>query len=76
MSNPDTNQELTYAPPREALKIFGGSMSYSEFRQNNNYVDIIYEPSIPLIAFLEETTPINDTSRKLTPDQNLFSFMN
>ena len=53
---------LQYAPPREALKIFGGHMTIEEFRKNNNYVDIIYEPSVPLVSYLDETNISNDNN--------------
>lgn len=54
-------KSLTYAPNKETLKIFGGTLSYEEFHQiHQKKIKVIYEPLIPLVCFLEENTPIFD----------------
>ncbi len=54
----ETFVPLVYAPPREALKIFGGCLTTEEYRKNNSYCRMIYEPSIPISAHFEANTPI------------------
>ncbi len=53
---------LKYAPPKESLKIFGGTLSIDEFRDNNKYINVIYPPVIPLVSYFEENAPIEHES--------------
>lgn len=52
--------EVTYAPIRESLKIFGGTLSYEEFHKNNKTVNFITQPMVPLMCFIEENYPENN----------------
>ena len=60
----DKHIKIKLAPPREVLKIFGGSLSSSEFRKNNaNYnkkYNMIYPPMISIIPQQELTFLDND----------------
>ena len=54
-------QDLSYAPKRECLKIFGGTLTYPEFHKNNHtIVNIVTHPMIPLLCFIEENYPVMD----------------
>ena len=54
----DSNQ-LTYAPPREALKIFGGTLTFEEFHAHNHHVEISDAPIVPLHCFLQENIALD-----------------
>lgn len=54
---------LVYAPSKDTLKIFGGTLSYEEFHQNHQRnVKVTYQPLIPLVCFLEENVQIVDNN--------------
>lgn len=53
-------QQLEYAPPREVLKKFGGSLDFVDFHQTRAKVSIVYHPMIPLKSVIEENTLLSD----------------
>lgn len=55
---PHCTEKLNYAPPREALKMYGGTLSYEEFHQNNKIVNILHVPKVPLLCSIEENIPV------------------
>jgi hypothetical protein len=68
---------IQYAPPRESLKLFGGVLSYNEFHSHshsNGDINIIYEPMIPLISYIEENIPIEANDSELLERRGLQSF--
>ena len=58
-----SDSELHYAPPREALKMFGGYMTHEEFHRNRNIVNVIYQPLEPIDYFIEENILIEDENK-------------
>lgn len=46
--------DVKEAPPRETLKIFGGSLTIEEFREKKTILKLIYPPIITIIPDLEE----------------------
>jgi hypothetical protein len=72
---------IHYAPPRESLDIFGGVLSYIEFhRHSSREINIIYEPMIPLVSYIEENIPIEENIATnndvlVPPQRGLQSFL-
>jgi len=68
---------LKYAPPREALKIFGGYMLHDEFHNNRNIIEVNYDYLKPLDYFIEENILIEDNKQCVidTKDNNLANFV-
>jgi len=54
LTNSYDNEKLIYAPPKESLKKFGGSLTIEEFRKNGKVINVIYPPMISIIPQLEE----------------------
>lgn len=52
-------QPTKEAPPREMLKIFGGSMTIKEFRKNNKHFAYLPIPMIRLNPLIEKHTNIS-----------------
>jgi len=46
--------ELTHAPERETLKMFGGILTIDEFRKNQNTYAMVFPPMLSIIPQLEE----------------------
>lgn len=51
--------ELNYAPEKETLQMFGGTLTIEEFRKNNNIYKMIYPPMLSIIPQLEEIKNFN-----------------
>lgn len=62
--------EISYALPRETLKIFGGKLTIEEFREKSknckSNVNIFYPPMIPIVPKIEESTEIDHIKWKHT----------
>ncbi len=69
-SYPNEKNELAYAPPKEALRYYGGPMSYEEFHLHNKFVNFVYVPQIPLSCQIEENVPVPDFSFNLCMPTN------
>ena len=72
--NDTTTRPLKYAPPRESLKIFGGTLTEKEFSENLSTVHLVYEPCVPIVSYLEENTIVPD-SRDSREKNDLYLFM-
>ncbi len=62
----------TYAPIREVLKIFGGTLSYDEFHTTKSDIQMIYYPVVPIVCYIEENCPVE--IEKNENKQGLYSF--
>lgn len=52
----DSSEEIISAPPKETLKIFGGTLDIDEFREKKQIIKLIYPPIITIIPYIEEIT--------------------
>jgi len=59
--------DIPTAPPREALKMFGGVMDIESFRSNETNVATAYPPFINSYCVIEERPQIEKTSSYLIP---------
>ena len=58
--------EIKYAPEKETLKMFGGTLTIEEFRMNQNTYIMVYPPMLSIIPQLEEIKILEtSTSSKL-----------
>ena len=46
--------DIPYAPTRETLEMFGGSLTIEEFRVNSSTYEMVYPPMLSIIPQLEE----------------------
>ena len=53
---------LKYAPEKETLKMFGGTLTIKEFRKNQNTYIMVYPPMLSIIPQLEEIKILETTS--------------
>lgn len=66
----EDNLEIEEAPPRETLKIFGGTLTIEEFRKNKKVMKLIYPPLITIIPYIEEIT-IEEKNNNIKINKNL-----
>lgn len=66
-----SNNDLQYAPSKETLKMFGGTLTHEEFHKHSKFVDIVYYPMMPVISFVEENLPVS-TQNSLNNKLQLF----
>jgi hypothetical protein len=67
------SRSIVPAPPREALKLFGGPLTIKEFRENSSIYSLNNYPMIYLPSQLEKTTK-NKTEQKyfkILPSKNI-----
>ena len=63
-------KKVKSAPPRETLKIFGGTLKIEDFRDNKKVMKIIYPPLITIIPYIEEIT-IEEHNKNIKLNKNL-----
>lgn len=56
--------DIKKAPPKECLKMFGGLLEISEFRENTMIYDLVFPPALCIIPQLEEIKFLGKTNNK------------
>ena len=64
-------KQISLAPPKEALKIFGGNLTINQFRKHNTNIisSLIFPPIVPIYSIYESqyiSTQKNKTKNTLS----------